>query len=187
MEHIGQKIKELRKKADLTQDRLADYLGVSAQAVSKWETGEATPELSKLAALCSVLNVSADWLLNDIGPEPPQEDGAAKESSSGSPDRLEQLPGFIGRMVRKYGWLFGVYQAVMGTVLSLIGLILILFSRQILSGFFRPPAGMEHNPILSIFNPVAAFGGGLLVIGILLLVSGILIAVFLKRKQYGKP
>ena len=39
MEHIGQKIKDLRKKADLAQDRLADYLGVSAQAVSKWECG----------------------------------------------------------------------------------------------------------------------------------------------------
>ena len=39
MEHIGQRIKDLRKKADLTQDRLADYLGVSAQAVSKWEVG----------------------------------------------------------------------------------------------------------------------------------------------------
>ena len=183
---LSERIQTCRKQAGLSQEQLAERLGVSRQAVSKWETGEATPELSKLAALCSVLNVSADWLLNDIGPEPPQEDGAAKESSC-SPDRLEQLPGFIGRMVRKYGWLFGVYQAVMGTVLSLIGLILILFSRQILSGFFRPPAGMEHNPILSIFNPVAAFGGGLLVIGILLLVSGILIAVFLKRKQYGKP
>ena len=39
MEHIGQRIKDLRKKADLTQDRLVDYLGVSAQAISKWELG----------------------------------------------------------------------------------------------------------------------------------------------------
>ena len=184
---LSEKIQACRKRAGLSQEQLAERLGVSRQAVSKWETGEATPELSKLAALCSVLNVSADWFLNDIGPEPPQEDGAAKEHSSGSPDRLERLPGFISRMVRKYGWLFGVYQAVMGTVLSLIGLILIFFSRRILSGFFRPPAGMEHNQILSSFNPTAAFGGGLLVVGIPLLVSGILITLFLKRKQYGKP
>ena len=39
MEHIGQRIKDLRKKADLTQDRLAEMLGVTAQAVSKWEVG----------------------------------------------------------------------------------------------------------------------------------------------------
>ena len=39
MTGIGQKFKDLRKKDDLTQDRLADYLGVSSQAVSKWEVG----------------------------------------------------------------------------------------------------------------------------------------------------
>ena len=117
---LSEKIQACRKRAGLSQEQLAERLGVSRQAVSKWETGEATPELGKLAALCSELNVSADWLLNDIDPGPPQEDGAAKEPFSGSPDRLERLPGFLGRMVRKYGWLFGVYQAVMGSVLSLI-------------------------------------------------------------------
>ncbi|MCR5683764.1 MAG: helix-turn-helix domain-containing protein [Clostridiales bacterium] len=63
MEHIGQKIKDLRKKADLTQDRLADYLGVSSQAVSKWEVGQASPDLALIAPLCRVLGCSADELL----------------------------------------------------------------------------------------------------------------------------
>ena len=63
MDHIGQKIKELRKKADMTQDRLADYLGVSAQAVSKWEVGSASPDLSLIVPLCRVFGVTADELL----------------------------------------------------------------------------------------------------------------------------
>ena len=63
MEHIGQRIKDLRKKADLTQDRLADYLGVSPQAVSKWECDISTPDLSLIAPLCRVLGCSADEML----------------------------------------------------------------------------------------------------------------------------
>ena len=68
MEHIGQKIKTLRKAADLTQDRLADYLGVSPQAVSKWECDISTPDLSLIAPLCRVLGCTADELLG-IGRE----------------------------------------------------------------------------------------------------------------------
>ncbi len=39
MKHIGLRIKELRKKKDMTQEKLGEYLNVSFQAVSKWETG----------------------------------------------------------------------------------------------------------------------------------------------------
>ena len=39
MTHIGLKIKDLRKKKDMTQEKLAEYLNVSFPAVSKWETG----------------------------------------------------------------------------------------------------------------------------------------------------
>ena len=63
MEHIGQKIKSLRKKADLTQDRLAEMLGVTAQAVSKWEVGSASPDLSLIPPLCRVFGITADELL----------------------------------------------------------------------------------------------------------------------------
>ena len=78
MEHIGQKIKDLRKKADLTQDRLADYLGVSPQAVSKWEVGSASPDLALIAPLCRVFGCTADELLG-IVPEEPQEERDFRE------------------------------------------------------------------------------------------------------------
>lgn len=60
---IGEKIKELRRKNDLTQEKLADYLNVSAQAVSKWECGIASPDLALIAPLTKLLHVSADELL----------------------------------------------------------------------------------------------------------------------------
>lgn len=53
----------LRKRKNLTQEQLADALGVSRQAVSKWETGEAYPETDKLIMLCDLFGVTADELL----------------------------------------------------------------------------------------------------------------------------
>ncbi|MBQ3013346.1 MAG: helix-turn-helix domain-containing protein [Clostridia bacterium] len=60
---IGDKIKELRKKNDLTQEKLADYLCVSYQAVSKWECGLSCPDLSLIGPLTKLFHVSADELL----------------------------------------------------------------------------------------------------------------------------
>lgn len=63
MKNIGQRIKELRKKNDLTQEKLADFLGVTYKSVSKWECGMTTPDISLIAPLTKILHVSADELL----------------------------------------------------------------------------------------------------------------------------
>ena len=60
---LQEKILYCRKKAGLSQDALAEMLGVSRQSVSKWETGEAVPEVAKLLSLSKVFNVTTDWLL----------------------------------------------------------------------------------------------------------------------------
>ena len=90
MEHIGQKIKDLRKKADLTQDRLADYLGVTARAVSKWEVGQTAPDLSLIAPLCRVLGCSADELLG-IAEENGEEIQAMIDELQLTPHRSETI------------------------------------------------------------------------------------------------
>ena len=63
MNNIGKRIKELRKKNDLTQERLAEYLGVTDKAVSKWECGLTAPDLGLIIPLSRILHVSADELL----------------------------------------------------------------------------------------------------------------------------
>lgn len=60
---IGERIKTLRKKNDLTQEKLADYLCVSYQAVSKWECGVSNPDITLLAPLTKLFGISADELL----------------------------------------------------------------------------------------------------------------------------
>ena len=62
---LHEKIYALRKKEGLSQEALAEKLGVSRQSVSKWETGEATPEVSKLLAISKLFGVTTDYLLND--------------------------------------------------------------------------------------------------------------------------
>ena len=60
---LGTRIKELRRKNDLTQQKLAEYLSVSAQAVSQWETNNALPDISLIAPLCNIFQISSDDLL----------------------------------------------------------------------------------------------------------------------------
>lgn len=64
MMKIGRYILHLRKAAGMTQKQLAEKLGVSFQAVSKWENGDALPDTGLLPDLCNTLNTTADKLLN---------------------------------------------------------------------------------------------------------------------------
>ncbi len=63
MNPIGQKIKSCRRALDLTQEQLAELLGVTYQAVSKWECGSASPDLAMIAPLTRLFGISADELL----------------------------------------------------------------------------------------------------------------------------
>ena len=72
METIGKRIREYRKRQNLTQERLAEYIGVSEQAVSKWERSAAVPDIGLLVPLTKVLRCSADELLG-IRKETPEE------------------------------------------------------------------------------------------------------------------
>lgn len=62
--NIGNKIKQLRLKAALTQEQLATSLGISAQSVSKWETSVTMPDISLLPLLSSVLGVTIDEIFD---------------------------------------------------------------------------------------------------------------------------
>ena len=60
---IGQFIGICRREKNLTQRQLADLVGVSAKAVSKWETGRGLPEASSMAPLCEALGINVNELL----------------------------------------------------------------------------------------------------------------------------
>ena len=64
----NERIAVVRKAAGLTQEQLGERLGVSRQAVSKWESGQTVPDAVTIAKLCETLHVSADYVL--LGREP---------------------------------------------------------------------------------------------------------------------
>lgn len=68
----GEKIKSLRKKQNLSQEQLADSLGLSRQAVSRWETENAIPETNMIVRLSEIFGVTTDYLLKEDTNEPPE-------------------------------------------------------------------------------------------------------------------
>ena len=62
---IGKKISLCRKEARMSQEALAAELGISRQAVSRWETGEAVPDTAKVVELSRIFSVTTDYLLLD--------------------------------------------------------------------------------------------------------------------------
>lgn len=69
---LGEVLKEHRVRCKMTQEFVAESLGVSRQAVSKWETGTADPSTSNLLALAKLFGISAEELLRSVEQEGPE-------------------------------------------------------------------------------------------------------------------
>lgn len=76
---VGQNIRRFRKEKKLTQSELAELIGVSVQAISKWETDAGMPDISQIVPLARVLEVSTDCLL---GMEETEQDAVFAELKS---------------------------------------------------------------------------------------------------------
>lgn len=70
--NFAEKLQSYRKQKGMSQEKLAEVIGVSRQAVSKWESGQSYPEMDKMIALSDLFQVSIDHLVKDL----PAESGA---------------------------------------------------------------------------------------------------------------
>lgn len=223
--NLSEKIFYCRKKAGLSQEALAEQIGVSRQSVSKWETGEADPEISKLKLLADTFHVTIDWLLSEdapsesAGPSFQQSErttdsvyytssSQASSNSGSNSDWVDKLPGTLGKLVKRFGWLFGVYVALIGGGFTLVGGLAKIMSdfmatsfnettNSMLDSFYNAPGfnsfggsiydefGTQVDQMSSFVanNPVSVFGTVLLILGILLIIAGTVLAVILKKKS----
>ncbi len=79
--NIEERLYELRKSKNLSQEELAQKLGVTRQTVSKWETGQSTPDFGKIIPLCEIYGISADELLR----------GKARETNAELHNEFEEI------------------------------------------------------------------------------------------------
>lgn len=141
---LSEKILYCRRKAMMSQEALAERVGVSRQAVSKWETGEASPEIGKLLLLAQTFGVTTDWLLSEDEPTPeirPEPEAAPSEPAQPQPvppesvhTWVDDIPGMLGTLIRRYGWLFGVRLAAGGALMLAFGILISLVSGAFFSG-----------------------------------------------------
>lgn len=188
---LGEKITEARKKKGMSQIDLADAMSVSRQSVSKWETGESNPEISKLSQLAEVLDVSLDWLLSN------EEDNNQKNSYTTNntytqtyPSWIEHLPNSILSLIKQHGWIYGARTALAGLLFAGFG----LFAQGLTHVFLFGTWGLTSNYNIenSYYDPFyemtqkswrifSAMTGFAIVVGLASAVFGIAIAIALKK------
>ena len=181
---IGEKIARARRARGFTQEEVADRLGVSRQAVSKWESDAALPETDKLVRLCRLLQVSCDALLLEEGSlAAPAAQTAAAEArqagernargSAGEPEMQADVPITSEHRAPAEG--ASKRRALSGGALALVlvcvvvGALLALFAAVL---FFALPDRLDE-----IIGTLALFFG----IGCALVLIGALVAVFYRR------
>ena len=174
---LPEKILYYRKKAGLSQEALAEQIGISRQAISKWETGEAVPEINKLVSLAKVFNVSVDHLLSedDLNKQPLESEEFVR-----SANWIDALPKTIGRLLKRYGWLFGVYLAVIGVGFTAIGTL----AKVMVKNMFG--YSLEIEPMFADIitnNPVSIMGSFIIMLGVVMMIAGVVLALVLKRRS----
>lgn len=110
MKPFSEKLLELRRREGLSQEQLADRMGVTRQSVSKWESGAAVPELSKLIALSDLFSVSVDYLVKDRLEEPELPVPEAPPSTAKLEEQVEE----ISRYFRGWSWFWDSKTRIFG-------------------------------------------------------------------------
>lgn len=167
MYEFGERIYNLRKKSGLSQEEYADRLGVSRQAVSKWETGQSVPDCEKAAAMAKFFGVSLDWLIN--GEEP-----AAAQAITPVAEQEAAPDAGVEPKKKKSGWLRAFIIAGIVTLAAIGVCALAAF-------IFVLAVSGTHN-----FNDPATFYMLLIVVpgwAVLFLVVFIISIIVIKKKR----
>jgi transcriptional regulator with XRE-family HTH domain len=128
---LPERLIKLRKAAGLSQEEVAEKLELTRQTVSKWETGQSSPDLDKVLPLCNLYNVTPDELLHDGGSEEADEVKAQENAA-----RAEELLEKSVAKKKLIGILSGVFTYVIAIVFIMVSIPVLQMNPVVASGIF---------------------------------------------------
>lgn len=155
--NFSENLKKIRKEKNLSQEQIAEQLGVSRQSVSKWESNQAYPEMDKMLQLCQMFNLNIDDLLNqDI-----KEVNTSKQAKNNVNKFIDDFFDYITKTVdmfssmkfkQKIKCLFE--QVVIISFIALVLLILGAIASSVLRGIFSFIPSSVYYPIYHAFSAI---------------------------------
>ena len=116
--NLGNNLFQARKRAGLSQEQVAEKLGVARQTISKWELGETTPEMDKLIIMSELYNITLDELM--------KEENEGKVVNDPNNTNSQKLAGMTIKILKGIG-IFILIVAILYVFLMIIGFV--AFSR----------------------------------------------------------
>lgn len=174
---LGGKIYKLRKARGMSQERLAEEIGVSRQAVSKWELNESSPDTAKIVAISQLFDISTDYLLgNEMEPK--------EESVTTIELPKNHQFSFIERIIKEKGYMAGYIFA--GYAVAL--LIMTRLANYIFGSMIEPPEGFGVTMADLPFAMKAPLyvTDALSILAILFIIGGLVFAWYFKGRNKKK-
>ncbi|MCL1917035.1 MAG: helix-turn-helix domain-containing protein [Peptococcaceae bacterium] len=167
---MGEKIQLIRKENNLSQEELAEKIGVSRQAVSKWELGDSIPDLEKIAIISKLFHISTDSMILETKDLP--EDVSLKNDSA----RFKKMAHQASEVTKKYGYMTGYILIFLGIVnfifAVLLGIAWIGFSNALVDLLSKFDIPLSLHFLFWIFVIMSLFAIGILIVGILIASKG---------------
>lgn len=153
--NFAENLRKIRKENNLSQEDLAEKLGVSRQAISKWESASAYPEMDKIIALCDLFNLNIDDLLHKDIKEIKGEENARKNLNKYIDDFLKFITDTVNlfsNMTFKSKIKCLLEEFIIGLVLCFVVGIIYCFSNYIFISLFNFLPYQIYTFIVSLLN-----------------------------------
>lgn len=144
---FGDKLIALRKKKGLSQEELAEKLGVSRQSVSKWESNNTYPETDKIVQICNIFECTMDDLINDNITDVESIERKNKNNINVMVDSfldfITKTINMFSRMKFTSGFKCVIEMIIIALIMLVLGYLFVGFSESVLSGFYPFEKGIE--------------------------------------------